>query len=168
MSKIAAIMTDFVEDIEVSSPKKALENAGHEVVIISDNGKDHVDGKKGTVFSIDRSIEDVDVSSFDALLIPGGFSPDQLRTDERYVNFTKKFIDSGKPVFAICHGPQIFIQAGATKGRTMTGFTSVRPDLENAGANVKDEEVVIDNNLITSRTPDDLDAFNKEIVNALK
>ncbi|MDN6139322.1 MAG: type 1 glutamine amidotransferase [Tetragenococcus koreensis] len=168
MSKIAAIMTDFVEDIEITSPKEALENAGNEVVVISGNGKDHVDGKQGSVFSIDQSIDNVDVSSFDALLIPGGFSPDQLRTDDRYVDFTKKFVESGKPVFAICHGPQIFIQAGVTKGRTMTGFTSVRPDLANAGANVKDEEVVIDDNLITSRTPDDLEAFNKEIVNALK
>ncbi|KFN93167.1 type 1 glutamine amidotransferase domain-containing protein [Tetragenococcus muriaticus] len=168
MSKIAAIMTDLVEDIEITSPKEALENAGNEVVIISDNGKDHVDGKQGSVISIDESIDNVDSSSFDALLIPGGFSPDQLRTDDRYVDFTKNFVESGKPVFAICHGPQIFIQAGVTEGRTMTGFTSVRPDLANAGAHVKDEEVVIDDNLITSRTPDDLEAFNKEIVNALK
>lgn len=90
MSKIAAIMTDFVEDIEITSPKEALENAGNEVVVISDNGKDHVDGKQGSTISVDQSIEDGDVSSFDALLIPGGFSPDQLRTDDRYVDFTKK------------------------------------------------------------------------------
>jgi protease I len=168
MSKIATIITDLVEDIEVTSPKEALEAAGHEVVIISNNEKEVVKGKKGTEFSIDVSIENIDSATFDALLIPGGFSPDQLRTDKRYVDLTRDFLNSERPVFAICHGPQLFIQTGLTKGRTMTGYESIRPDLAYAGANVKDEEVVIDDNLITSRTPDDLKAFNKAILHALE
>ena len=163
MSKIATIITDLVEDIEVTSPKEALENAGHEVVIISNEGVDTVTGKKGTTFA-------VDASDFDALLIPGGFSPDQLRTDERYVTLTKEFLTSEKPVFAICHGPQLFIQTGLTKELTLTGYDSIRPDLTYAGATVKDEPVVIDDthHLITSRNPDDLDAFNQAITTALE
>lgn len=167
MSKIAAIMTDLVEDIEVTSPKEALEAAGHEVIIISDNGNDYVEGKKGTKFSVDASIDEIDPTTFDALLIPGGFSPDQLRTDDRYVKLTKDFLSSERPVFAICHGPQLFIQTGLVKGRTMTGYDSIRPDLAYAGAEVKNEPVVIDGNLITSRNPDDLEAFNAAITDAL-
>lgn len=170
MSKIATIITDLVEDIEVTSPKEALENAGHEVVIISNEGVDTVTGKKGTTFAVDASIDTINFSDFDALLIPGGFSPDQLRTDERYVTLTKEFLTSEKPVFAICHGPQLFIQTGLTKELTLTGYDSIRPDLTYAGATVKDEPVVIDDthHLITSRNPDDLDAFNQAITTALE
>ena len=144
MSKIATIITDLVEDIEITSPKEALENAGHEVVIISNEGVDTVTGKKGTTFAVDASIDTINFSDFDALLIPGGFSPDQLRTDERYVTLTKEL--------------------------TLTGYDSIRPDLTYAGATVKDEPVVIDDthHLITSRNPDDLDAFNQAITTALE
>lgn len=168
MSKIATILTDFVEDVEVTPPKEALEAAGHDVFLISPEGKNQVNGKKGTVFTIDETIKATDPTVYDALLIPGGFSPDQLRTEQVFLDFVNAFFEAEKPVFAICHGPQLFIQAGVTQGRTMTAYTSVRPDLKNAGANVKDEEVVVDRNLITSRSPEDLEAFNTAIVEALK
>ncbi|GAJ26720.1 ThiJ/PfpI family protein [Liquorilactobacillus sucicola DSM 21376 = JCM 15457] len=168
MSKIAVVVTDLVEDIEYTSPVAALEKEGHDVVTIGFEGKDSVTGKHGTKISIDKSIKEVDPADFDALLIPGGFSPDQLRSDQNFVDFTKKFLLADKNVFAICHGPQLFIQTGLVKGRTLTSYLTVQPDLYYAGALVKDAPVVIDHNLITSRTPDDLPAFNKEIVAALK
>ena len=169
MSKVAVIVTDLVEDVELTSPKEALEAAGHEVVVISNEGAQTVEGKQGGTFTVDAAIDTIDPASFDALLIPGGFSPDQLRTDERYVSLTKDFLTSDRPVFAICHGPQLFIQTGLTKDLTLTAYDSVRPDLAYAGATVKDEPVVIDETyrLITSRNPDDLDAFNQAITEAL-
>ena len=169
MSKVAVIVTDLVEDVELTSPKEALEAAGHEVVVISNEGTETVKGKQGGTFPVDAAIDTIDPASFDALLIPGGFSPDQLRTDERYVSLTKDFLRSDRPVFAICHGPQLFIQTGLTKDLTLTAYDSVRPDLAYARATVKDEPVVIDETyrLITSRNPDDLDAFNQAITEAL-
>lgn len=100
-------------------------------------------------------------------MIPGGFSPDQLRADQRFVDFVSYFLKNDQPLFAICHGPQLFIQTGLTEGRTMTAYDTVRPDIEYAGAVVKDEPVVIDRGLITSRNPDDIPAFNEAIVEAL-
>lgn len=167
MAKIAVPVTELVEDIEVTSPKEALEKAGHTVVLIEKEAGKTITGKKGGKFKIDKSIDDVKPEDFDALLIPGGFSPDQLRADERFVSLTKYFLENDQPLFAICHGPQLFIQTGLTKGRTMTAYTTVRPDLSYAGANVKDEAVVIDKKLITSRTPDDLEEFNRAIVEML-
>lgn len=117
---------------------------------------------------IDKGIEDVNVSEFDALLLTGGYSPDRLRADDRFVEFTKEFMDSKKPVFAICHGPQLLISAKALKGRDATGFKSIQPDLEYAGANVHDKEVVVcQNQLVTSGTPDDIPAFNRESLKLL-
>lgn len=117
---------------------------------------------------VDASIDDVNPKDFDALLIPGGFSPDMLRADDRFVQFAKAFMDDKKPVFAICHGPQLLINAKALDGRKATGFTSIRIDMENAGANVVDEEVVVcQNQLVTSRTPDDIPAFNRESLKLL-
>lgn len=166
--KIAAIVTDLVEDVELSSPKEALEKDGNEVTIISFEADQEITGKKGTKFKSDKGIDDVKPEDFDALLIPGGFSPDQLRGDARFVAFVTYFLDKNEPLFAICHGPQIFIQTGLTKGRTMTAYTTVRPDVGYAGAIVKDEPVVVDNKLVTSRTPDDLPAFNEKIVEVLQ
>ncbi|KRL37457.1 type 1 glutamine amidotransferase domain-containing protein [Liquorilactobacillus uvarum] len=168
MSKIAVVVTDLVEDIEYTSPANALKKDGHTVVTIGFSGKKAVTGKHGAEIPIDKSIEEVDPADFDALLIPGGFSPDQLRSDPNFVDFTRKFLLADKNVFAICHGPQLFIQTGLVKGRTMTSYLTVQPDLYYAGALVKDAPVVIDHNLITSRTPDDLPAFNKAITAALK
>ncbi|MDU1926560.1 MAG: type 1 glutamine amidotransferase domain-containing protein [Staphylococcus epidermidis] len=144
--KVAIILADEFEDIELTSPKEALENAGFETEVIS--------------------IADAKPENYDALLIPGGFSPDHLRGDEegRYGTFAKYFTKNDVPTFAICHGPLVLVDTDDLKGRTITGVINVRKDLSNAGANVVDESVVVDNNIVTSRVPDDLDDFNREIV----
>lgn len=167
MSKIAVIVTNYVEDIEYTSPVEALQAAGHEVVTIENEANNTFTGKNGGEFKADLGIADANPEDFDGLLVPGGFSPDILRADERYVEFTRHFFLTNKAIFSICHGPQIFIQTGLTKGRRMTAYTSVVPDLYYAGAIVEDKPVVIDENLVTSRTPDDLDAFNQAIVETL-
>lgn len=116
----------------------------------------------------DASIDEASPADFDALLIPGGFSPDILRADQRFVSFAKSFMDDKKPVFAICHGPQLLITAKALDGRSATGYTSIQVDLENAGVQFKDEEVVVcQNQLVTSRTPDDIPAFTRESLKLL-
>ena len=168
MSKIAAVVTDLVEDVEYTSPVAALEKAGHQVVTISFDGKKAITGKHGTEIKVDRGISDVKPTDFAAILIPGGFSPDQLRANDKFVDFVKYFLLADKPTFAICHGPQLFIQTGLVKGRTLTAFKTVKPDLYYAGAKIKDEPVVIDDQLITSRTPDDLPYFNQAIIAALQ
>ncbi|WP_057895455.1 type 1 glutamine amidotransferase domain-containing protein [Liquorilactobacillus oeni] len=168
MSKVAVLVTDFVEDIEYTSPVEALKDAGHTVTTISPEGTETITGKHGTEIKVDKAINMVKPDDFDALLIPGGFSPDQLRSNEAFVAFTRHFLLADKPLFAICHGPQLFIQTGLVKGRELTSYTTVQPDLYYAGGLVKDEPVVIDHNLITSRTPDDIPAFNHAIVGALE
>ncbi|MFT8311083.1 MAG: type 1 glutamine amidotransferase domain-containing protein [Sporolactobacillus sp.] len=167
MSKIAIIVTNDVEDIEFTSPKQALEAAGHEVTVIEKEAGSEVTGKHGTKIHIDKGIDEVKPEDFDALFIPGGFSPDQLRVDPRFVAFTKYFLGYDKPLFAICHGPQLFIQTGLVKGRTLTAYESIQPDLYYAGAVVKNQPVVVDHALVTSRVPDDLPEFNETIVKAL-
>jgi protease I len=165
--KVAVLVTDMVEDVELTSPKETLEKAGYEVVLIEKEADKKITGKKGTSFTIDTSIDDVQPNDFVALLIPGGFSPDQLRADQRFVDFTKYFLENDLPLFAICHGPQLFIQTDLTNGRSMTSYLTVQADLAYAGADVKDEAVVIDHNLVTSRTPDDLPEFNQAILSLL-
>lgn len=167
MSKIAVIVTDLVEDIEFTSPVEALKEAGHEVVVVENEKGRTIEAKHGEKIIADLGISDAKSSDFDALFIPGGFSPDILRADTRFVKFTSDFLLADKPTFAICHGPQLFIQTGLTKGRTMTGYLTVTPDLYYAGAIVKDEPVVVDRHLVTSRTPDDLPEFNQAIIAAL-
>lgn len=168
--KIATVITKLFEDVEFTSPKEELEKAGHEVVTIGFNAGETVEGKKGKAsVTIDKSIDDVSPEDFDALLIPGGFSPDQLRKDERFLNFTRSFANNKKPIFSICHGPQLLINAEVVKGKDITSVSQVAIDLKNAGANFHDKEVVIDDSgLISSRTPDDLPAFNEAMVNALQ
>jgi protease I len=167
--KVAVLITDLFEDVEYTDPKESLTEAGHELVTIEKEAGKTVTGKQGNAkVTIDKSIDDVHVDDFDALLLPGGFSPDQLRADDRFVEFTKAFAQAGKPIMAICHGPQLLINADVLKGRTVTGVKPIVPDLKNAGAIFKDEEVVVcNNNLVTSRTPDDLPAFNRESLNVL-
>ncbi|MCE7794004.1 type 1 glutamine amidotransferase [Salipaludibacillus sp. CUR1] len=169
MSKVACVMTSMFEDSEYTSPLDALKGEGHEVTVIgSEQGKE-VEGKNGEAKeTVDVGIGDADPADYDALFIPGGFSPDLLRADERFVEFSKHFILKDKPVFAICHGPQLLITADVLRGRKVTGFKSILMDLRHAGANVFDEEVVVCGNLVTSRTPDDLKAFNRESLNQLK
>ncbi|SFM03779.1 type 1 glutamine amidotransferase domain-containing protein [Salibacterium qingdaonense] len=170
MSKnIAVVMTDMFEDSEFTSPKEALENEGHNLTVIEKEKGKTIQGKqKEADVTVDASIDDVKPSDFDALLIPGGFSPDMLRADDRFVSFAKYFMDEDKPVFAVCHGPQLLITAKALEGRDATGFASIQTDMEYAKANVYDEEVVVCNNLVTSRTPDDLPAFNRESLKQLQ
>ncbi|WIF98165.1 MULTISPECIES: type 1 glutamine amidotransferase domain-containing protein [Pontibacillus] len=169
MSKIACVITELFEDVEYTDPAKAFKEAGHEVVTIEKQKGNTVTGKQGNEsVTIDQSIDDVKPEDFDALFIPGGFSPDQLRADERFVHFAKHFMDEKKPVFAICHGPQLLITAKSLEGRTATGFTSIAVDMEYAGVTYKDEEVVVcGNQLVTSRQPDDIPAFNREALKLL-
>jgi protease I len=126
-------------------------------------------GKKGEVTtSTTMGIADASSDQFDALLIPGGYSPDHLRGDKRFVDFTRAFFERKRPVFAVCHGPQLLITAGVVKGRRMTAWKTIQDDLRIAGADVVDQEVVVDGNLVTSRQPSDLDAFSKEAIKKLE
>ena len=160
MSTIAVIITDMFEDSEYSEPARAFKKAGHTVVHIGLKASQTVKGKKqGTPVKIDKAVKEVSVKEFDALLIPGGYSPDKLRIDEDAVRFTREFVESGKPVFAICHAPQLLITADVIRGRTITGWKSVIQDIKNAGAAFIDSEVVVDGNLVSSRSPGDLPAF---------
>lgn len=169
MSKIACVLTSYFEDVEYTEPAKALKDAGHEVTVISSESGQQIDGKQGEAsVSADKRIEDVSADEFDAIFIPGGFSPDILRGDYRFVTFTKEFVYAQKPVLAICHGPQLLITADVLKGRRITGFKSIQMDLKHAGANVFDKQVVVCGNLVTSRQPDDIAAFNEASLNVLK
>ncbi|MDY0971327.1 type 1 glutamine amidotransferase domain-containing protein [Siccibacter turicensis] len=167
--KIAVLITDEFEDSEFTSPAEAFRKAGHEVVTIEKQAGNTIKGKKGEAeVTIDKSIDDVTPDEFDALLLPGGHSPDSLRSDERFVSFTRDFVNSGKPVFAICHGPQLLISADVIRGRKLTTVKAIVIDVKNAGAEFHDQEVVIDKDqLVTSRTPDDLPAFNREALRLL-
>jgi protease I len=166
--KIAVIVTDMVEEIELTDPVKTYKEAGHTVEIISNEAGKVIKGKNGDELTADKGIDEVNANNYDALLVPGGFSPDLLRINPKNGAFAKAFMKAKKPVFAICHGPQFLIETDLLKGKTLTSFVSVRKDLENAGAIVKDEEVVVDGNLVTSRTPDDLPAFNREALKLLQ
>lgn len=167
--KVAVLVTDLFEDSEYTSPVEALENAGHHTTSIEKKAGNVVKGKRGeTEITIDQGIDDVDPADFDALLIPGGYSPDQLRKDKRFLDFVKHFDENQKPIFTICHGPQLLINAEVVEGKHITSVSQVGIDLINAGAIWVDSEVVIDKTgLISSRTPDDLPAFNEAIVRAL-
>lgn len=168
MAKIACVITEMFEDSEFMLPAEALLGAGHEIVKIEKQEGKVIKGKRGDVIiTIDKSIDSVNPLQFDALLIPGGYSPDKLRRDNRFVKFTKHFMDNEKPVFAICHGPQLLITAKSLQGKTATGFESIAVDMEYAGAHYLDEGVVRDGQLITSRKPEDLPVFNREILKLL-
>lgn len=168
--KIAVVLTNLFEDIEFTSPAEKLKDAGHEVITIGTGAGQIVVGKKEEAkVTIDESIDEASADDFDALLIPGGFSPDQLRADDRFLAFVKKFAEDKKPIFSICHGPQLLINAEVVAGKKLTAVKQVGVDLKNAGALFEDSEVVIDDSgIISSRTPDDLPAFNEAIVAALK
>lgn len=166
--KIAILVTDGFEQVELTDPKKAFEAEGATTHIISPNsdrvqGWNHYD--KADFFSVDIPLEKANPDEYDALLLPGGVAnPDQLRTNDAAVQFIKSFFSAGKPVAAICHGPWTLIEAGAVKGRTVTSWPSLKTDLKNAGGHWVDREVVEDNGLVTSRNPDDLPAFNQTAI----
>jgi protease I len=168
MKHIAVVVTDYFEDSEYTEPIKAFKEKGHKITNIGFEAGKTVKGKRGeSQATIDKSIDEVKVSEFDALLIPGGFSPDILRADDRFVKFVKEFVESEKPIFAICHGPQLLITANVVKGVRMTGYKSIVQDLNNAGVIFEDKSVVVDKNFVTSRTPDDLPDFIRESLNKL-
>ena len=170
MAKIATLITNLFEDSEYTDPAKAFLDADHEVLTIEKEAGVEVTGKKGeTTVTTDYGIDDVKPEDFDALFIPGGFSPDLLRADNRFVEFAKSFMDDKKPVFAICHGPQLLITAKTLEGRDATGYKSIQVDMEYAGAKYADKEVVVcQNQLVTSRTPADIPAFNRESLKLLE
>ncbi|HEX3597051.1 MAG TPA: type 1 glutamine amidotransferase domain-containing protein [Polyangiaceae bacterium] len=164
--RIACVLSEGFEDSEFRVPYDDFRSAGHEVVVIGTKKGERLAGKQGKQ-SIDAqaSIDDVRPDQFGALFIPGGYSPDHLRADDRFVAFTRGF--SSKPILAICHGPQLLMTADMVRGRTMTAWKTVQGDLRVAGANVVDRDVSVDKNLITSRKPDDLDAFVRESLRLL-
>jgi protease I len=169
MATVAVIIADMFEDSEYIEPAEAFRKAGHVLVHLGlEKGKTVTGKKEGTQVTVDQAVQDVSVDDFDALLIPGGYSPDKLRADEDAVRFVKEFVDNGKPVFAICHAPQLLITAQVLKGRRITGWKSIIQDIKNAGARFVDQEVVEDGNLISSRSPHDLPAFIKVSLNMLK
>jgi protease I len=169
--KIAILATDGYEQVELTDPKRNLEKAGAKVDVLSIKtgqikGWDKTDWGKSV--KVDHLVNDVRPTDYDALILPGGqINPDKLRTDRNAVAFIKEFFESGKPVAAICHGPWGLIEADVVKGKTVTSWPSVHTDLKNAGAKWVDKEVVQDGNLITSRRPEDIPAFSKQIIESL-
>jgi deglycase len=166
--RVAIIAADMVEQVELVEPRKALDDAGAQTDLIS--------LKPGTIqafnhfdpadeLQVDRTIEEADASEYDALMIPGGVgNPDQLRGDENVVSFVRGFFDAGKPVAAICHAPWVLVEAGVVRGRKLTSWPTLQTDIRNAGGNWVDQEVVVDQGLVTSRKPDDIPAFNKKML----
>jgi protease I len=158
--RIACVLDVDYEDSEFKEPYDAFRKAGHQVTIVGLKSGKELKGKQGTVTTrAEAGVDQVRPEQFDALFIPGGYSPDHLRADPRMVAFTKAFFDAEKPVFAICHGPQLLITARVVKGRKMTAWKTIQDDLSQVGANVVDQEVVVDRNLITSRQPSDIPTF---------
>ena len=167
--KIACVLANGFEDSEFKEPYDAFRAAGHEVTIVGLEAGAQVEGSKGKVkATIEKSFADVSSDDFDALLIPGGFSPDRLRAHDEAVSFAKALMRKGKPVFAICHGPQLLLTADEYKGHRMTAWKTVQGDLTKAGADVVDQEVVVDGNLVTSRMPADTPAFIRESLDMLQ
>jgi len=169
--KFAILAADGVERVELGIPREAIQNAGGETELLSLETGDiqarDNDLERAGVFTVERLVTDASVDDYDALLLPGGtVNPDKLRIDDTAVAFVRAFVESGKPVATICHGPWTLVEAGVVKGRTLTSYPSVQTDLTNAGAIVRDEKVVVDGNLISSRSPDDLPAFCDALVDA--
>ena len=165
---IAILAADGFEQIELTEPLKALKDAGAKVEIVSPRtgeiqGFNHFD--RGDAFPVDRAVAAADASAYDGLVLPGGaHNPDQLRIDDDALKFVRAFFDAGKPVAAICHAPWVLIDAGVAEGRRLTSYKTIRTDLRNAGAEVVDEAVVVDEGLVTSRDPDDLPAFCAKMI----
>ena len=166
--KVAILVSDGFEQVELTEPRTALDEAGANTQIVSPkNG--HVCAWKfndwGTELPVDVKLDDAEPEHFDALLLPGGvINPDTLRIEPKAIAFVKAFFDAGKPVAAICHGPWTVIEAGAARGRRITSWPSLKTDLKNAGADWIDQPVVVDKGLVTSRRPEDIPAFNPEVI----
>jgi protease I len=167
--RIACILGQDFEDSEFRQPYDRLRQAGHQVDVIGAKAGEKLSGKKGKeTVRADKGIADVRPEDYDALVIPGGYSPDHLRADRRFVDFTQAFDRDGKLIAAVCHGPQLLMTARLVKGRTLTAWQTIQDDLELAGASVRDEPAVVDGNLITSRKPDDLVEFSDAIIDWLE
>lgn len=168
--RVAVLVANGFEEVELTSPVERLKQEGAEVTIVSTENKDEgvkswKDGAFNETFEIDCAIEKASEFDYDALVLPGGvINPDRLRGDSDAIAFIRAVFDAGKPIGAICHGPWTLIDAGVVQGKKMTSYGTLRTDLENAGAEWLDREVVVDNGLVTSRNPDDLPAFNDKIV----
>ncbi|HKP04496.1 MAG TPA: type 1 glutamine amidotransferase domain-containing protein [Chthoniobacterales bacterium] len=166
--KIAILAADGFEEVELTKPKKALEEAGAKTSVVSIKsgkiqGMNHAD--KGETVPVDLTLAEAKPEDFDALMIPGGLmNPDTLRSTEEALEFVRHFFREGKPVAAICHGPWVLIDAGVARGRTLTSWPAIKTDVRNAGGNWVDNEVVVDNGLVTSRKPDDIPAFNEKMI----
>lgn len=169
--KVAILTENGFEEVELTSPMNALEQAGVEVHVISpqqDKVKAWNEDNWGIEVPVDKALDNANPEDYDMLLLPGGvMNPDTLRTNEKAVSFAQHFLEQGKPVAAICHGPQTLIETGMLDGRMMTSYPSLQTDLKNAGVNWVDKEVVVDNGLVTSRNPGDLEAFNKKVLEEL-
>lgn len=170
--KVAVLAADGVEEVELTGPRRAIEDAGgsSELISLQDGEIQSMnsDINPSDSYAVDTLVADASVDDYDALVLPGGtVNPDNLRADEDAVAFVRDFVASGKPVAAICHGPWTLVEAGVVDGRTLTSYPSIRTDIRNAGGNVVDEEVAVDRNLITSRSPDDLEAFCAKLVETL-
>lgn len=170
--RVMILATDGFEESELTGPKERLEQAGFEVAVVAPEageikGWRHTDW--GDPVRVDMTLDDANTADFDALVLPGGqMNPDKLRTEEKAVQAVRDFCAAGKPVAAICHGPWLLVEADAVRGKTVTGWPSIRTDLRNAGANVVDQEVAQDGMLITSRKPDDIPAFSDALIKVLK
>lgn len=170
--KVAILTENGFEEVELTSPKKALEDAGAEVRIVSPQkqkvkawDKDHW----SIELPVDVPLDTASPDDYDALMLPGGvLNPDQLRMNKKAVEFAQHFLETGKPVAALCHGPQLLIETGMLKDRNMTSYWSLQTDLKNAGAIWEDKEVIVDNGLVTSRSPKDLPAFNAKMIEEIK
>jgi protease I len=171
-TRIAFLATDGVEQVELTEPWRAIEEAGGTPELVSletgeIQGFEHLD--KAETFHVDRAVVDADPADYDGLVLPGGVAnPDRLRMDEDAVEFVKSFVDEGKPIGVICHGPWTLVEADEVRGRTLTSFPSLRTDIENAGGTWVDEEVHVDDGIVSSRRPDDLPAFCEKLVEELK
>jgi protease I len=166
--KVAILAADMFERVELEEPRKALEDAGAEVEIVSiDSGEiqgfDHFD--RADKIKVDRTVEEASPDDYDALMIPGGVgNPDLLRGDENAVAFVREIHEAGKPLAVICHGPWVLVESGIVRGKRVTSWPTLQTDIRNAGGEWVDEEVVVDGNVVTSRKPDDIPAFNREML----
>ena len=166
--KVACLLAKGFEDSEFRIPYDRLRQAGYDVEIIGTRAGDKLEGERQKeTATTDLGIDDAQVSDYEGLLIPGGYSPDKLRADERFVAFVKEFDSTGRPLAAVCHGPQLLLTAELQRGRTLTAWKTIQGDLRQAGAKVKDQAVVVDRNWITSRKPDDLEAFSSKFLEEL-
>ena len=167
--KIACLLGEDYEDSEFAEPYEEFKKAGHQVTVIGTEAGVELKGKKGKVtHRAEKSIGEMRPDDFDALFIPGGSSPDKIRANPQMVDFARWMTEAGKPVLAICHGPQLLITADVVKGRKMTAWKTIQGDLQKVGANVVDQEVCVDRNLVTSRQPSDIPAFVQESLNLMK